>query len=213
MKVSEKSLELNVGAELLTLLRGPWGMPKAYLRGLTQREERQEGVDFFAQLDPDTRLFAFQFKAPKGAFDGVPYRYTLVRDQHQALFALAQNAPNSVFYVFPFYVRPEKLQQDVPNLLQDTWLLDIGAMPTNPVFAQHQTRTINCTAGQASVNPEFSLANALKVKAPLAGGIAVKRFVRWHDGFREHAGRHLKRRSPWLVRGLRLALVAPTVAV
>ena len=39
MKVSEKSLELNVGAELLALLRGPWGMPKAYLWGLTQREE------------------------------------------------------------------------------------------------------------------------------------------------------------------------------
>jgi len=52
LKVSEKSLELNVGAELLTLLRNYWGMPKAYLRGLTQREERQEGVDFFVQLNP-----------------------------------------------------------------------------------------------------------------------------------------------------------------
>ena len=46
MKVSEKSLELNVGAELLAMMRGPWGMPKAYLRGLTQREEKQQGVDF-----------------------------------------------------------------------------------------------------------------------------------------------------------------------
>ena len=41
-------------------------MHKAYLRGLTQTEERQEGVDFFAELSPATRIFAFQFKAPKG---------------------------------------------------------------------------------------------------------------------------------------------------
>jgi hypothetical protein len=64
LKVSEKSLELNVGAELLGLLRGSWGMPKAYLRGFTQLEEKQEGVDFFVQLNPATRMFAFQFKAP-----------------------------------------------------------------------------------------------------------------------------------------------------
>lgn len=48
MEMSEKSLELNVGAEMLGLLRGPWGMPKGYLRGLTQREEKQERVDFFS---------------------------------------------------------------------------------------------------------------------------------------------------------------------
>src|ERR1700692_4076341 len=36
MKVSEKSLELNVAAELLALLRNGWGLQKAYLRGLTQ---------------------------------------------------------------------------------------------------------------------------------------------------------------------------------
>jgi hypothetical protein len=40
MKISEKSLEVNVGAEVLYLLREAWGMPKAYLRGLTQGEEK-----------------------------------------------------------------------------------------------------------------------------------------------------------------------------
>ena len=59
MKVSEKSLELNVGAELLTRMRGPLNMPKAYLRGLTQREEHRTGVDFFARLPDGTRIFAF----------------------------------------------------------------------------------------------------------------------------------------------------------
>ena len=89
MKVSEKSLELNVGAELLALLRGPMGMRKAYLRGLTQREESQEGVDFFAQLSSRMRIFAFQFKAPKGRREGEPYRFTIQRRQHEKLAALA----------------------------------------------------------------------------------------------------------------------------
>jgi len=48
MKVSEKSLESNVAAELLGLLRGSWRLPKAYLRGLPQREEKQ------ASLRPQT---------------------------------------------------------------------------------------------------------------------------------------------------------------
>ncbi len=48
MRVSEKSLELNLGAELLDLIRNQWGMPKAYLRGLTQKEEGREGINLFA---------------------------------------------------------------------------------------------------------------------------------------------------------------------
>lgn len=209
MKLSEKSLELNVGAELLWLIRGPWGMPKAYLRGLTQREERQEGVDFFVQLDQDTRVFAFQFKAPKGAFDGTPYRYNVVKQQHERLFDLAQIEPDSVFYVFPFYVTPTKLQQDIPQLLQDTWLADVGLMPTGPLFGPRQTRTINCTRGQAFVNPEYPLANLATRELPKSRGIPVKSFVGWYARFLEDESVVRKRRSPWLARGLRLALVVP----
>ena len=79
MKVSEKSLELNLATEILNLLRNEWGLPKAYLRGLTQREEKQEGVDFFAQLNPKARLFAFQFKAPRGMSEATTYRFSLNR--------------------------------------------------------------------------------------------------------------------------------------
>ena len=128
MRVSEKSLELNVGAEVLMLLRGPWGMRKAYLRGLTQREEHQEGVDFIAQLGPRTRIFAFQFKAPKGRREGEPYRFTIQRRQHEKLSELAGGYTGNVFYVLPYYVSPDKLQDDVPNLLSDTWLLEVGSM-------------------------------------------------------------------------------------
>ena len=155
MKISEKSLELNVGAELLNVLRGSWGMKKAYLRGLTQREERQEGVDFFAQLSPTARIFAFQFKAPKGQNDQIPYRFTLVGKQHEPLHALALQASlPAVFYGLPFYASHKKLQCHVPNLIQDTWLLPIAPMVPSQVFGTNKTKVVHCHPGIAVVNPD-----------------------------------------------------------
>lgn len=209
MKLSEKSLELNVGAELLGLLRGPWGMPKAYLRGLTQREEKQEGVDFFVQLDPETRVFAFQFKAPKGSVEATPYRYMVVREQHELLFNLSQLAPGAVFYVLPFYVTPAKLQQDVPQLVQDTWLLDVGQMPISPLFGPWKSRTIRCVAGQAYVNPGYRVRKLADIRKLRSKGIPVRSFARWYIRPREHANVPLRRRNPWVVRGLRVVIVPP----
>jgi hypothetical protein len=132
-------------------------MPKAYLRGLTQREERHEGVDFFVQLNPATRVLAFQFKAPKGAVDAVPYRYTLRREQHDLLFQLAQFSPRSVFYVFPYYVTATKLHQDVPDFVKDTWVLGLDGIPSVTVFGTAATKTIRCEAGLATVNPDYEM--------------------------------------------------------
>lgn len=209
MKISEKSLELNVGAELLGLMRGRWGMPKAYLRGLTQREEKQEGVDFFVQLNPATSVFAFQFKAPKGSLEAAPYRYTLVREQHDLLFGLARLSAGCVFYVFPFYVTSAKLQRDVPQLIQDTWLLSVDQLPTAQTFAgAQQTRTVRCRTGIASINPEYKLQKLTDVSRLDSNGIPVKTFAAWYEHNREFAQR-VERRSPWVVRGLRLAIVGP----
>ena len=144
MKVSEKSLELNVGAELVSRLRGPVNMPKAYLRGLTQREESRSGVDFFARLPHSRRVFAFQFKAPRGPSDDPPYRFTLSRAQHGLLYALAQQDPDGVHYVFSFYVSAQKSVRDVPNLAQDTWLLPWMFPPSFQVRGQ-----IACNATRA----------------------------------------------------------------
>jgi hypothetical protein len=210
MKVSEKSLELNVGAELLGILRNQWGMPKAYLRGLTQSEEKQEGVDSFAQLTPTAWIFAFQFKAPKGRNDVAPYRYTLVSEQHALLFDLAQAWPGSVFYVFPFYVTPTKLQQDVPSLLQDTWLLEIACMPTDQVFGSQRTKVIRCRAGTAVINPEYRLHNLADAPDLKVAGIPAEYFASWYERHREVGRQPGRRKNPWLVRGLRVAIVQPT---
>jgi hypothetical protein len=207
-KVSEKTLELNVGAEILALARTGWGMPKAYLRGLTQAEENREGVDFFLQLDPSTRIIAFQFKAPKGAVDTVPYRYTLRRKQHELLYQLTQVSPRSVFYVFPYYVTVDKLQQDVPDLIKDTWLLSLDQMPTVTVFGPTAaTRTVRCQGALASINPDYEMGRFGEVSPP--HGLAPRQFAAWYSRYRDIAELGQSRRDPWLARGLRVAIVLP----
>ena len=210
MKVSEKSLELNVGAELLALLRGPWGMPKAYLRGLTQREESQEGVDFFAQLSPGTRIFAFQFKAPKGRREGEPYRFTIQRRQHEKLAALAGGSAGDVFYVLPYYVLPVKLQRYVPRLLRDTWFLPVGSMRGTDPFGTYETRTMRCERGLASINPDYELRGVEQLEP--GDGIPTGQFAEWYANLHaqtDERGFRGKRKDPWLVRGLRVAIVEP----
>ena len=210
MKVSEKSLELNVGAELLALLRGPWGMPKAYLWGLTQREESQEGVDFFAQLSPGTRIFAFQFKAPKGRWEGEPYRFTIQRRQHEKLAALAGGSAGDVFYVLPYYVLPVKLQRYVPRLLRDTWFLPVGSMRGTDPFGTYETRTMRCERGLASINPDYELRGVEQLEP--GDGIPTGQFAEWYANLHaqtDERGFRGKRKDPWLVRGLRVAIVEP----
>ena len=149
MKVSKKSLELNVGA------------------------------DFFAELAPGTRIFAFQFKAPKGPQEGEPYRFTIQRRQHQKLFALAGGSMENVFYVLPYNVGPVKLQSDVPNLLSDTSFLPVGSMRGTDPFGTYKTRTVRCQQGQACINPEYELQRVEELKP--GDGIPVEQFAVWYE--------------------------------
>lgn len=210
MKVSEKTLELNVGAELLDFLRVRMNMPKAYLRGLTQREENRAGVDFFARLPRNTFIFAFQFKAPRGREDGEPYKFTLNRGQHTPLHQLAQLAPDAVFYVLPFYVLTDKLERDVPQLAQDTWLLPVAPMDVDDVFDDQWTKQIHCDRGFAQVNPKYDMMNLSDEKLSWGKGIGRDDFADWYQNLwrpKYTLDRPSGRMSPWLVRGLRIAIV------
>jgi len=192
-------------------MRNGMGMTKTYLRGLTQREEKQEGVDFFLRLGSQTRFFAFQFKAPKGNSDGSPYRYTIQREQHEALFDLSQLASTTGFYVFPHYVTTIKLQQDVPNLMNDTWLLSVDQMVTGAVFGTSKSKTVRCEGTRAIINPEYGMHRfqdtALKA-AIIRGGVGAREMQQWYSRFRFATA--VARRSPWVSRGLRVAVVLPS---
>lgn len=209
MRVSEKTLELNIGAEMLPELRNIF-TDKVYLRGLTQAEESVEGVDSFVHLDEKTKIIAFQFKRPSKAKDSIPYYFRIQKDQHDLLYQLAQNNPYSVFYVFPFYSYYDKFIQMLPNLLDDTRLLDIYEMKENDFFKIKKSRQVECDKKIAKINPEYPVfkLNDLESKSKMfKGGISVKEFLSWHNEIYnnlEHAG---ARRNPWLFRGLRLCVI------
>ena len=85
-----------------------------------------------------------------------------------------------MFYVLPYYLQPVKLQDFVPNLLDDTWFLPVGSMSgTNP-FGSYKTRTLCCEQGLASINPEYKLRRPTELDP--GNGIPVGQFAEWYAG-------------------------------
>lgn len=194
--------------------------PKFFLRGLTQAEERQEGVDIFAQMTPRTRVFAFQFKAPKSQLmwpscsnspchSNERFKYSIQHQQHVALYNLASISPNTAYYVFPYYCCPHKLWNDCPRLLGQTWFLPIDNMTPQRVFGTQKSKIVTCQNSVASINPEFDMVQHDELLGFIHdGGIVIERFIEWYEAFqglRNEEGR----RNPWLTRGLRLG-IAPS---
>ena len=218
LRVSEKSLELNVGAELLDIFRNSWGLQKTYLRGLTQKEEAAEGADFFAQLCPCSHIAAFQFKAPSinkarapnGSF---PFRIKIQREQHLSLHDLEKIKKKTVFYVVPFYTNHQMLQQNIPNLLQDTWCLPVEIMEPTAVFDQCKSRIVFCSRGLAKSNPKFETFQFQELDLGSEIGVPVREFAEWyrhlHLSPNIESDERLRRNSKnsWLVRGLRVAII------
>ena len=167
--------------------------------------------DFFAQLSPKTRIFAFQFKSPTGRQEGEPYRFTIQRRQHEKLSALAGGSTGNVFYVLPYYVLPAKLQRCVPRLLRDTWFLPVGSMRGTDPFGTSQSRIVRCERGLASINPEYLLRGVEELEP--GDGIPVRRFAGWYTDLHAESDAAISPgggKDPWLVRGLRVAIVQPT---
>jgi hypothetical protein len=80
--------------------------------------------------------------ATSGQWNGVADAGTVVDDagrhrlatkeQHEHVYESAQTTPRSVYYAFPFYLNEPKLLAEVPDLLNDRWLLNVGSMPSGP---------------------------------------------------------------------------------
>jgi len=212
MRVSEKTLELNLAAEMLQIIRGYDGHAKAYLRGLTQTQESEDGPDSYLQLPPETRLFAFQFKA--ATLDDPAYTFRLAKKQHNALKDLADSAQlphGSVVYVFPYCREYTKFESDLPELISDTWTLDVADMPSaQEMFGDRKKKMVFCDDQHwAHWNPRVGLtrmAEHLELSLP-SGGIARDGFVEWYRSLQSAS--RAGRRNPWLFRGLRMAVLIP----
>src|SRR5688572_27970318 len=100
-RVNEKTLEPNVGAEMLGVVRQTH--PRAYIRALTQAEENGIGLDYFLRLPKGTVSYLFQFKAPMSTSKPPLFRFRLEREQHMRLQLLMSLYPETVFYVLPHF--------------------------------------------------------------------------------------------------------------
>ncbi|MYD64726.1 MAG: hypothetical protein F4X26_01810 [Chloroflexi bacterium] len=77
-----------------------------------------------------------QFKAPwpTSTVDYL-YKFSINERQHDALFQLAEDHPQSVYYVFPLYSLWDKATQHAPELAQDTWLVRAASIPFDELIA------------------------------------------------------------------------------
>ena len=117
-EISEKSLELNVCAELLHCVRSIPGCGKALWVGLTQDQESREGIDERLRGTQNSVSLMLQFKSPAPtSISGYFYRFSISIRQHQLLMNLANRYPDAVSYVFPLYSEWQKADQDAPRSL------------------------------------------------------------------------------------------------
>ena len=133
IRVSEKTLGLNICAEVLQLIRRMPGCRQAFWIGMKQQQEAKLGIDELVSNMPNGLHLALQFKAPRSEpRDQVPYRFTINDRQNSSLLRLAGSRPDAVYYILPQYNSFSKMRLDSPNLLSDTWLLkvyDLRSMP------------------------------------------------------------------------------------
>lgn len=129
-EVSEKSLELNICAELLKYIRSWSGCHRALWLGLTQAQERQEGIDARIRNAGPGVSIMLQFKAPwaTSRVDSL-YKFSVNEQQHEAMEDLAGNNPSAVYYVFPLFSTWSKAAQFAPDLAEDTWLVPVSSVP------------------------------------------------------------------------------------
>jgi hypothetical protein len=143
MRVSEKTLELNLCTQFSEHVQG-----RTLWFGLTQRQEAQWGFDASSKLGG--QLIIFQFKAPKKRISEGVWRFQLQYRQLLRLQELHQGHGGerlSIFYGFPLIFSAEAFQEH-PELLPQTWLLDVQALPEIPP-PQRKDRTSNMNGAHA----------------------------------------------------------------
>ena len=134
-QVSEKSLELNLCAELIQCIRAHKGCEGAVWFGMTQLQERRTGLDETMINAPGHSLM-LQFKSPHATSTHDQYKFSINRRQHRALKDLAIGNPKAVYYVFPLYSKWTKILDHSPNLTKDTWLVPVSCVSLNTSRSQ-----------------------------------------------------------------------------
>ena len=168
LRVSEKTLELNICAEVLHAIRQIPGCNRAFWIGMKQDQEARLGIDELIHNLPTGMHLALQFKAPRSEpRDQIPYMFTINDRQNNSLLRLANNRPEAVYYIFPHYNSFAKMRLDSPTLLRDTWSLKINDLQGLPASTKrqgtHVVRTNPPTAFVRSEPIEKKIRSAIEI--------------------------------------------------
>ncbi|MXX93738.1 MAG: hypothetical protein F4Y63_09890 [Chloroflexi bacterium] len=136
-EISEKTLELNICAEMLYRIRSWPHCDRALWHGMTQHQERHNGLDQLIRNTGIGSSLMLQFKSPwpTSRVDSL-YRFTINERQHEALEDLARRYPRAVYYVLPLYTTWEKANNHSPDLIRDTWLMPVASIPLASLTSQ-----------------------------------------------------------------------------
>lgn len=119
MRLSEKTLELNICAQMSGLLKHHWNL---FWFGLTQKQEAKAGFDACTKFGG--QLLIFQFKASNHVLRSGKRKFLLPHYQFNALKKISESLARSVFYAFPLVGNTLDVKKN-PDLLSQTWLLDL----------------------------------------------------------------------------------------
>ena len=125
MKLSEKTLELNICAQAHHCA-APFHNLLWF--GLTQRQEAKAGFDACTKLGG--RLLIFQFKASRKVNKSGERVFSAPHAQMQALRSRVKHSVRTIFYAFPLVGTTTELHLN-PNVLAQTWLLDVANLPAS----------------------------------------------------------------------------------
>lgn len=140
MRLSEKTLELNICSQA-TAAATP--AHRLIWFGLTQTQEARAGFDACVKLGG--RLLLFQFKASRQLPRTGERKFFAPHAQLRSLMTRAGSHRRSVFYAFPLVGTTRELHTN-PDLLAQTWLLDVSTIPPmpSPTTARGKPRYNHC---------------------------------------------------------------------
>ena len=188
--VSEKTLELNVGVEILNCIRGWHGGERAFWIGMKQNQEARNGIDELIDNTQGLYHLALQFKSPNSRPpDSVPYRFSINDRQHAHLLRLARTRPDAVYYVFPHYNTFLSMRMRSPDLLSDTYFArdaDVDPLtPSGNAQGTHRVRTDPPVAEIYSDPVQISLKPAREVLDGFLRTSRIEHDLVYHEALRE----------------------------
>lgn len=163
IEVSEKTLEMNINAEILAWIRRLRGCEQAFIVGMKQSQEARNGIDSLLSNVPKGRHLLLQYKAPHALpAGGNPYKFSLSARQYANLARMASLKPRAVFYVLPHLNQVADLRASSPDFLSATWFLSVNDLLTQHVATNsgHSVSSMPPTCSQRGACPAIAHAVA-----------------------------------------------------